>query len=342
MRNHSTIEIEFPRGALLREHLQLSQNVKIDDLLEKSLLAPLDHLLSRPRKNLRSALVDLGVSIATEHQFIRLEQVELIARDARMILEMLHTGSLVIDDIQDGSLERRGGPAVHVIYGIPVALNAGNWMYFLPFRVIKSMAISEQGKLSLANELQDILLRAHYGQALDVGTDFTAVEQSRIAEVSHALMELKTGALSEFACKIGALVCDSGDYLTQVLARFGKKFGIALQMHDDIGNAQSPQNSRKWAEDISLKRLTFVIATAARMLPSEQFAELKQLMNDARDNHEALRSYLKTQGVMDEAKIQAQLYLASAFSELQASTFLSKEQLQTVERLQQRLMNAYE
>ncbi len=342
MKNRSVTEIEFPRGSSLRELLQLSNDVAIDDLLEKSLLEPLDHLLSRPRKNLRAELVDLGVSIATEHRFINREQVEGIAKEARAILEVLHTGSLVIDDIQDGSQERRGVPAVHVLYGIPVALNAGNWMYFLPFRMIKFMAIAESAKLQLADELQSILLRAHYGQALDVGTDFTTIAQERIAEVSLALMELKTGALSELACKFGAIACEAGPHLIQALSAFGRKFGIALQMYDDVGNAFSAASSGKWSEDIRLKRVSFVISTAARMLSPENFEEMKKLLADGHENYLALRVFLTKHGVRDEARLQAQLYLAAAFSELQAGTPLTKEQFKTIERLQLRLMNAYE
>lgn len=342
MKTRLDTEIELPRGPLLREMLQLSSNVVIDDLLEKSLLQPLDHLLARPRKNLRASLVDLGVSIATEHRFMGKVQVEKIAKDSRTILEILHTGSLVIDDIQDGSKERRGAPAVHVLFGLPVALNAGNWMYFLPFRIVKAMAVSESSKQQLADELQSILLRAHYGQAIDVGTDFTTVAQERIPDVSLALMELKTGALSELASKIGAIACEASPRLIETLAVFGRKFGIALQMFDDVGNAFSEVNSGKWSEDLRLRRVSFVIATAARILSSENFEQMKQLLDNSEDHFGQLRKFLLDQGVKEEAKLQAQLYLAAALSELQANTVLTTEQFKTLERLQQRLMNAYE
>lgn len=342
MKTRLDMEIELPRGPLLKELLQLSNNVVIDDLLEKSLLQPLDHLLARPRKNLRAALVDLGVSIATEHRFISKEQVEKIAKDSRVILEILHTGSLVIDDIQDGSKERRGAPAVHILFGLPVALNAGNWMYFLPFRIVKGMDVSEKSKLQLADELQSILLRAHYGQALDVGTDFTAIAQERIPDVSSALMELKTGALSELASKIGAIACEANANLIQTLAAFGRKFGIALQMFDDVGNAFSEANSCKWSEDIRLRRVSFVISTAARILSPDNFKQMKLLLEDSQDHFLQLRKFLIDHGVKEEAKLQAQLYLAAALSELQANTVLTTEQFKTLERLQQRLMNAYE
>jgi len=45
-----------------------------------------------------------------------------------MIVELLHAGSLIVDDIEDGSVARRGQPALHLRHGLPTALNAGNWL----------------------------------------------------------------------------------------------------------------------------------------------------------------------------------------------------------------------
>ena len=54
-----------------------------------------------------------------------------------MLLELPHSGSLIIDDIEDGALKRRGAPAIHLIYGIDSSINTANLIYFLPMRLIK-------------------------------------------------------------------------------------------------------------------------------------------------------------------------------------------------------------
>ncbi|KHD87165.1 MAG: hypothetical protein OM95_15835 [Bdellovibrio sp. ArHS] len=334
-------EIEFPRGSNLSDLLQLSNNAALDDLLEKSLMGPLQDLLSRPRKNLRSALVDLGFSVCVSRNYISSESVNAIAKDAMAILEILHTGSLVIDDIQDGSTERRGAPAVHVLYGLPVALNAGNWMYFLPFNIVSGMKISERARKALSEELQSILLRAHYGQALDVGTAFDSIPQYRIPEVSFASMELKTGALAELASKIGALACDADVNLVRALATFGKKIGVALQMHDDIGNVSAGTNLKKWVEDAQLKRVTFVIAMAAKVLSEQQFGDMCVIAGRSEKNYFEFREFLNKSGVLQSAKAEAESYMASAMDELQTRVSLNPEQRMILERLQQKLMKAY-
>lgn len=50
------------------------------------------------------------------------------------MIELLHSASLVIDDIEDGSLQRRGEPCSHLVFGMDRAINAANLMYFLPFK----------------------------------------------------------------------------------------------------------------------------------------------------------------------------------------------------------------
>ncbi|WP_413569024.1 polyprenyl synthetase family protein [Bdellovibrio sp. HCB117] len=338
----SESDIEFPQGARLRSLLQLSNNATVDDLLEGALTAPLKNLLSRPRKNLRSTLVDLGISIAKNQGKISDEQLHSIAKEARAVLEILHTGSLVIDDIQDGSTERRGAPAVHILYGLPVALNAGNWMYFLPFKIISGMPVSDKARQGLSEELQNVLLRAHYGQAIDVGTEWSALPQGRIPEISMASMELKTGALSELASKFGPVACEVESALIQSLGAFGKKFGIALQMFDDIGNVCSSNNEKKWIEDTRLKRLTFVIATAAEVLSTDKYAELKELTKDSDQNFKKVREFLIHAGVVATAKARANSYLQSALNDLESAVLLTSEQKSTIEGLQHKLMKAYE
>src|SRR5215813_1995113 len=113
-------------------------------------------------------------------------------------------GSLVVDDIEDGSMIRRGKPALHIRYGLPTALNAGNWLYFWPFQLIKALELPNRTALSVYEDYHRTLLRAHVGQAMDLGSGVDRLPQSRVPEVCLATMELKTGALMGFAMVLGA------------------------------------------------------------------------------------------------------------------------------------------
>jgi len=95
--------------------------------VEECLVAPARELLARRSKSLRGQLVaaacDLLGGVQTPERRAAVTKVAAA-------MELLHAGSLIIDDIQDGSVQRRGGPSLHLVYGVPSALCTGNWLYF--------------------------------------------------------------------------------------------------------------------------------------------------------------------------------------------------------------------
>ncbi len=335
---NATYDLKLPDGKELKDFLQLSFNADVDDLIKKSLMDPLKSMMSRPRKGFRGALVEFSFSVAREQNLVGAQGIEAAANCAATILEILHTGSLVIDDIQDGSQERRGAPSAHRLYGIPVALNLGNWLYFYPSVIIERMPIPESHKPHLFKEIQNTLLKAHYGQALDVGISFDSVEQSRLKEVSAASRELKTGALSALASKMGVIAYGADQRTISAMDEFGRRFGIALQMYDDIGNLNS-HDKAKWMEDLQLKRITYVIATAAEVMEKEEFAKLISLVN--KSDLIAARDYLIDKHVIDVAHEQVAGYLENSISNLQQRVFLSPCQIEFLQNLKLRLMKAY-
>jgi octaprenyl-diphosphate synthase len=65
------------------------------------------------------------------------------------LIETLHTGSLIIDDIEDQSKSRRENPCAHLVYGVKKSINSANLMYFLPFKKILESNFSEKEKAKL-------------------------------------------------------------------------------------------------------------------------------------------------------------------------------------------------
>jgi len=118
---------KFPVGSQIDHILRLTQPDEMHDLLEKTLIQPIDDLYGRPGKKIRNQIVEMSFLLAGTNDF----PMELSEREKELcntcgeVLEALHSGSLVVDDIQDGSKVRRGEPTLHLRYGLPVALNAG-------------------------------------------------------------------------------------------------------------------------------------------------------------------------------------------------------------------------
>lgn len=333
----------FPTGRELQDFLNLSQPAELDDLFDRSLFAPLDHLLGRPGKNLRSQLVRLGYRIGLRLSCPDgLENSDLLA-GACKILELVHAGSLIVDDIEDGSENRRGAPSVHNLYGVPVALNAGNWLYFLTFRKIDELPISESARAQLLRECHRMLLRAHFGQALDVGISIDSVPQHRLREVTLASIELKSGVLAGFALKIGSLVAGATEETASQLDLFGRRLGVALQMYDDIGNLSSSHNAAKALEDLKLKRLSFVVATAAQKLEAEAFGDFSRLVDHAKkESAIEVVKFLKENEILELANSEAEIFLESAITQLEKHIPLLADERKEIENYQSVLRSSYE
>lgn len=224
---------------------------------QKNLGQPLQDLFSRPRKDVRSQLVQLGFELIAGSAPTDPADLQACLACSQAI-EALHAGSLIIDDIQDLSEWRRGGPTLHLKYGVPVALNAGNWLYFHAFHKIRESSLDPLLRLQLYELMEQVLREAHLGQALDIGTDVSKLSAIEMIEISKASLEMKSGALMALALAMGGAIAKASHDQLRDLKEFGIDFGVSLQMFDDLGNVRVDRPTLKHLEDLSLKRPSFV------------------------------------------------------------------------------------
>ena len=149
------------------------------------------------------------------------------------VAEVLHTGSLIIDDIQDGATERRGGPAAHVAYGMPTALNAANTAYFRALEILRH-ALPNDLRLRALDVLAEELFAAHLGQALDLALASQLRGTALRSEHYFVLARAKTGALVRIAARLGAIAADAKASHDAALAEWGSELGIAYQIDNDL------------------------------------------------------------------------------------------------------------
>jgi geranylgeranyl pyrophosphate synthase len=261
--------VRLPNEAELRDLLRLRSKLSIDGLFKEVLLDPIRDIADRPGKKIRGKLVDLGYELASTGDSSKHRSCRL----ASEVVELIHAGSLVVDDIEDGSAVRRGQPALHRRYGLPIALNAGNWLYFWPLEILRSMGLPEEKELTVYRYYHRTLLRAHFGQALDVGARVDSIEQARVPDTCLATMELKTGALTAFALVLGGILGSASAALVSSLDDFGHGFGVTLQMFDDLGNLTSRKDGSKRFEDLKLRRPSWVWGCAAQCYSRKGYAE---------------------------------------------------------------------
>jgi geranylgeranyl pyrophosphate synthase len=149
------------------------------------------------------------------------------------VAELLHTGSLIVDDIQDSAAERRGGPAAHTVYGVPTALNAANTAYFRALEVLRR-TLPDPLRLRALDMLAEELFAAHLGQALDLALG--ARLQGGAIRVAHCIVlaRAKTGALLRIAARLGAIAAAADPAPETVLGEWASEIAIAYQIRNDV------------------------------------------------------------------------------------------------------------
>ena len=301
------------------------------ELLEKNLLKPIHEFLASGGKKLRVEVIELGFltagGILNEHHQSQLHQ-------CAQIIEGLHAGSMIIDDIQDQSLTRRNQPTLHERYGVAVALNAGNWLYFQAIHQIKNLNLKPTQETHLKHYVNEIILKAHFGQALDVGTPISSLPQAGVKPTCLTAMELKTGALMALAFDLGAFIADQRPLPSALGSSLGIRFGMALQMFDDIGNFLSPPPKGK--EDLFNDRPSFIWAMAASLASEEEYVEFLKCVKWLPDPH-PIEKWSTEFHLIEKSKKEASHYLWDIFKELKLHPELEKR----IKNLFQKLESAY-
>jgi geranylgeranyl pyrophosphate synthase len=306
-------------GSMLRasermtELLGLDDPSTVEDVLRNALLDPLAESTSTRGKRIRGQLVTLVYRLVsdTPASLLTTKQCGWCSD----IVELIHTGSLVIDDIEDGSSVRRGRPALHVLFGLPIALNTGNWLYFWPFELLRETELPADKIFYVYERCHRTLLRAHFGQAVDLGARVESLPQHRVAAVCLASLKLKTGALMGFASILGGVIAGASEPVLSILDDFGRELGISLQMFDDLGNLIGKCEPAKRYEDLRLSRPSWVWACAADGSASKAYEEFRNAVGSLPDAHE-LESWSEAHNLVERVRARARGYLDAAFRQL--------------------------
>jgi len=205
-------------------------------------------------------------------------------------VEMLHAGSLVLDDFEDGSLTRRNQPALHTVVGPARAVNAGNWMYFRALELAGNACADPARSAAVLRRFIEVARQCHEGQAIDLSTRIDEVTPRQARATALAISRWKTGRLVSLAAWCGAHAAAGDPKTLRAVAAFGCRVGICLQMKNDLDELVEFVDGAERCDDLRNRRVTWPWAWAAELLPRDVFAALQRRLTDPHPHADSLRA----------------------------------------------------
>ncbi|MEM0058292.1 MAG: polyprenyl synthetase family protein [Candidatus Bathyarchaeia archaeon] len=246
--------------------------------------------------------------------------------DYAIIPEVIHNGTLIIDDIEDASEYRRGKPCTYKIYGLDIAVNAGNTMYYLPL-----LPLMENREKIGAEKLAKIyeiyvqeMINLSLGQAMDIAWHKGLADADQISEEDYLQMcAYKTGTLARMAAKIAAVLADADDELVKRLGVFAESIGVAFQIQDDILDLTGQEFAERKGgrgQDITEGKRTLIVIHTLKIANDEDRKRLIQILrmhtSDQRLRDEAI-AIMQKYGSIDYAKNFARRIVEESWSEVE-------------------------
>jgi len=246
-------------------------------------------------------------------------------RDFAVIPELMHNGTLMVDDVEDKSEKRRGKPALHLLYGQDTAINLGNLLYYLPTTIIKNSKVPSTTKLKLYETINDNFLALGLGQGTDIYWHNNT--QTKVSEDQYFTMcANKTGTLARLSAQIGAILGGGSDSQIKTLGKFAESIGIAFQIQDDILNLEGTLGKDQ-GEDITEAKLSLPVIHTLNVADAKDrnklFSILKKHSSNKKDIQQAIGIINKYGSVEYSRKVESKI-ITKALADLSKNISPSK------------------
>ncbi|VVT55615.1 uncharacterized protein SAPINGB_P004668 [Magnusiomyces paraingens] len=238
--------------AVARRRQSLAKDTYWTEANQEILLGPYNYLTNLPGKDMRGRLV-LAFNMVLQVDSAALAIIS-------EIIGMLHTASLLIDDVEDSADLRRGFPVAHSIFGTAQTINTSNYIYFMALARVRDLH-SDRAVAIFTDEL----LNLHRGQGLDLYWRDTLTCPSEEEYIDMVMN--KTGGLYRLAVRLMQEISN----VEIDLIPLANVFGIIYQIQDDYLNLQSKNG---FCEDITEGKFSFPIIHSIRAAPGN-----KELLN---------------------------------------------------------------
>ena len=286
------VEVEFER--------QASSNIQVINYLG-------DYLRASGGKRVRPALLLLSNYAsggnASSENVIRLATV----------MEMLHTATLVHDDIIDNADTRRNRRSVNARFGNQAAVLMGDWLYMSAFET----SLKERSL-----EILDILTRLTRKMTEGELIQLTTLGQTDISETDYFdILQRKTAYLFSACCEIGAILANATKEEQKTLKDYGMNLGTAFQLADDLLDFTADEEvlGKASGADLLEGKLTLPLILLVEREPQVK-SELEKIMRDGdykSVSRERLLEKLESFGLLAETRNKAYTFATLAIKNLE-------------------------
>lgn len=256
---------------------------------EQILLGPFDYMVNHPGKDIRKQL------IAAFNAWLQVppSSLEIITK----VIGMLHTASLLIDDVEDNSLLRRGVPVAHSIFGTAQTINSANYVYFQALQELLKL-----GNPDVVRIYADELCNLHRGQGMDLFWRDTLTCPSE--EDYLEMVGNKTGGLFRLAVKImqAESLNNETDYIPLV-----STIGLLFQIRDDYLNLSSDiyASNKGLCEDLTEGKFSFPIIHAIQREPgNKQLINILRMRTTDEEVKKYAVGYMRQRGSFEYCKLR--------------------------------------
>lgn len=227
------------------------------------------------------------------------------------VVEMIHTATLVHDDVLDEAVVRRHMPTVNADWGNQASILLGDYLFTHAFH--------------LSSTLDDVRACRIIGGSTNrvcEGELHQVCERGNLAlseEAYFDIIDAKTAELTSCCCRLGALFAGMSPVIVESLARFGRGLGVAFQIADDLLDLVGDERTtgKSLGTDLEQQKLTLPLIRLLTQATDAEGGRLRQMLRSP-GNHkrEALQPYLQTSDALAYARAQAEARVARARNEL--------------------------
>lgn len=236
------------------------------------------YIIKRKGKQLRPMFVFLSAKLHGE--------INEGTYRAAALVELLHTATLVHDDVVDESLERRGFFSINAIWKNKIAVLVGDYL------LSKGLLLSTTN-----NDFEHLHILSEAVRQMSEG-ELLQIEKSRNLnlneEIYFEIIRNKTASLLSSACAVGAYTTSLDKNIADKMKLFGEKVGIAFQIKDDLFDYGKEDVGKPTGNDIKEKKLTLPLIYTLNNIDSKRKREIIYIIKNENTNTEKINTVIDT------------------------------------------------